>query len=782
MSPLLFVSALLLVLSLMWPSEGAMQGDGLPIALGWLITAGIAGVRKGGRASSVSLAGGWGVAMLLLAFWISCGQVADRSGDRAAATFLTLEWSALIALWLLLRIMTPAVRSMMFTVLLATCVGTAFYGFAKYFVLNQQTVEWYQAQLARLDAATTQTERQSIERELQQQGVPSDRTGRELFQRRLLDSTEPTGPFALANTFAGVLAVAFVLLLGVLTDSGPPRRSPSVWWSCLLSAAAIGFCLVLTKSRTAWVGCGVGMAVVLVQRLRSARQLWKAAALAGGLAVMTLGLGIGTGLLDREVVLESPKSLQYRLFYWMGASGVIAESPVCGVGPGNFRQAYLRYKVAESSEEILDPHNIFFDTGATLGLLGLAGLVGMLISIVLAHRSPDAGSADDAQTDASSADGLPADQLAADSPTARPQPGDARHTNRRQIPRTLRRVAAMCVVLLTGVRFLRGESLLEIANPQNSQTLLLVIPIVMAVLATLWNSEISLSRSTLTAAFCALLVHLCGAGGLQITVCGLLLMMLHSAVTQPTDESRPTPAHGTHAQWPVLVGGGLSLLVASSAAVMLVQHLRSAHYSRMATVQLAAGDLSGALEAAEKAVAAEPSANSRQQIAQVLSYAVLEAAAPRAPDLRQPAENQAASRAVSADIVPPRLEEALKNSNVAIENLIAADRRSTAGPQMRSQLLEVVLTWFPQRAFAETAIEDLRFIVVNYPTNVQAWCRLALLQQQWGAAQEASESRDRALALEDINRSWGHVDRYLSDEQIQQLTAIGSEQSDKKAQ
>ncbi len=46
-----------------------------------------------------------------------------------------------------------------------------------------------------------------------------------------------------------------------------------------------------------------------------------------------------------------------------------------GVGPGNFAAPYLRYKLPEASEEILDPHNLFLEVWATGGFWALLALM-----------------------------------------------------------------------------------------------------------------------------------------------------------------------------------------------------------------------------------------------------------------------------------------------------------------------------------------------------------------------------------------------------------------------
>src|SRR6185369_621707 len=90
-----------------------------------------------------------------------------------------------------------------------------------------------------------------------------------------------------------------------------------------------------------------------------------------------------TGGLDRLVISESTKSLQYRFEYWTSTCQMLLDSPrnwLLGVGPGNFRQNYLQFKLARSSEEIADPHNLVLDVWANGGLLALAGLAGICVA------------------------------------------------------------------------------------------------------------------------------------------------------------------------------------------------------------------------------------------------------------------------------------------------------------------------------------------------------------------------------------------------------------------
>src|SRR5262249_26552785 len=134
------------------------------------------------------------------------------------------------------------------------------------------------------------------------------------------------------------------------------------------------YCLILTKSRTAWTGLLVagalwGAASLVTNRRRITRRVWLSLGLGtAGVLILFVIAALGKGF-DAEVISEAPKSLSYRFQYWHGALRTVSASPIFGTGPGNFRHPYLRYKVAESSEEIADPHNWLLDLWASGGLL-----------------------------------------------------------------------------------------------------------------------------------------------------------------------------------------------------------------------------------------------------------------------------------------------------------------------------------------------------------------------------------------------------------------------------
>ncbi|MDR7521387.1 MAG: O-antigen ligase family protein [Armatimonadota bacterium] len=173
------------------------------------------------------------------------------------------------------------------------------------------------------------------------------------------------------NALGTTMAVATVLLAG-LSAAGPRRRR-------LFSMAAlpvVALALVLTWSRGAWLGAGLGLAT-LAGRI-GVRRLWPAA-----LAAAVI-LGVSAAALAprwawhlarlRDVApAEGPFS---RIAVWRAVPGLVASRPLLGSGFGTFIFAY------EGSAQ-RDPalpgvpfaHNLFLNFAVETGLLGLVALL-----------------------------------------------------------------------------------------------------------------------------------------------------------------------------------------------------------------------------------------------------------------------------------------------------------------------------------------------------------------------------------------------------------------------
>lgn len=399
------------------PTEGSAEGDTLwltaftlPVAalwFWWQSKRHVTELSPGLLDAAVwSLAG----AHIFSAILVIAGE-----GEKRLAMNMLWEWLSLAVLISTLRqtLLSTSAKERFRQTLVTLGIALALFGIWQHYFWydsNLREYETLRTELDELEAAPSldpaqARRRRELHAQFLRDNIPLREPQRGLFERRLRDSSEPLGFFALANSFAGIVVVVTVLLSARLLasivaalrrqlESAPNDESAAGgsggstavggWFKangfpvgCL---AVAGFTLLLTKSRTACVGAAAGIGfAVLMSLVGLPRPLLKRILVVGLLAALLAGLlaggAVATGSLDAEVLSEAPKSLQYRFQYWTGTSRVIAESPWFGVGPGNFRPHYLRHKLAETSEEIADPHNFLLDVMANAGVPGVLALL-----------------------------------------------------------------------------------------------------------------------------------------------------------------------------------------------------------------------------------------------------------------------------------------------------------------------------------------------------------------------------------------------------------------------
>jgi len=85
--------------------------------------------------------------------------------------------------------------------------------------------------------------------------------------------------------------------------------------------------------------------------------------------------------------LDNPQnSITQRLDYWRTAFAVIKAHPLLGVGPGNFHEVFLKYKVGFGTNTQY-AHNIFLHTWAETGILGFMALLYLITGFVIKAKS-----------------------------------------------------------------------------------------------------------------------------------------------------------------------------------------------------------------------------------------------------------------------------------------------------------------------------------------------------------------------------------------------------------
>lgn len=363
------LTAALIVARAYWPAEYGAEdksGSGLWWAL-LMIVAAILAVTGMWLEGGLRIRRSWadvGVAALIVLVGISASHAAER---RIAINF-AWDWVGVGLGYFLVRNLprSRAESSALAGALVATAVALSVYG------LYQIAVEF-----PRDRTFFVTNPREALIRA----GIDPNAGPQEIsrFKDRLLGSREPFATFALTNTLAGYLVgpAAVLLAMGL---RGLSRRET---WKSVAFAAPLGLillvCLMLTKSRSAYLGllaAMVGLAWIERRRVPFKRLML---IVGGSLIAVAILVGVATraGQLDKQVITESAKSLTYRVEWWRGTWGVITQGQsrwLAGIGPGNFGGAYVQHKLAWSSEEISDPHNLFLETWAIAGLPALIAL------------------------------------------------------------------------------------------------------------------------------------------------------------------------------------------------------------------------------------------------------------------------------------------------------------------------------------------------------------------------------------------------------------------------
>ena len=214
-----------------------------------------------------------------------------------------------------------------------------------------------------------------------------------------------------ANQLAGAmvfyLPLALAWLLGTLRFAKPAGRATRVIARAmggLAGVAAAGGLLVLTQSRSGWIGGALGVLALLFLWGLSSNCRWGRRIAWGLLAVTLVAGGVVAAAIDPAQLSglwETPGgvstdvgnlSLASRVEIWSRALYAVQDFPFTGCGLGTFRQVvwvlYPPFTLLPGSD-FAHAHNIFLqvavDTGipglvAYLALLGIAGAVGWRVA------------------------------------------------------------------------------------------------------------------------------------------------------------------------------------------------------------------------------------------------------------------------------------------------------------------------------------------------------------------------------------------------------------------
>ncbi len=306
--------------------------------------------------------------------------------------------------------------------------------------------------------------------------------------------------------------------------------------------------MLATKSRSGFLGATFGVGVwgvlsFLAALRRAERKTARRVAFGTfgafvGAAVLLVG-AFATGLLDREVFAEAGKSLGYRLDYWRSTAAMIADSPLLGVGPGEFQSVYARYISPTASEFIADPHSFAFELAALFGVpafgafaVFLAALATAAVATVLTVKTAKTANPDNV----SNVETAPAALFNADKIASTAQTGV-------DVP--------FVVGAFFGVLVAFAASLFQTAPLDGAfvGATFAAFALVFQTVARIWRPA-DLSSAALLGALAAAFLNLCAAGGIGYPALTFPIFLLAAFLANRVDAAAKSPQSAQNADLP----------------------------------------------------------------------------------------------------------------------------------------------------------------------------------------------------------------------------------------
>ena len=184
----------------------------------------------------------------------------------------------------------------------------------------------------------------------------------------------PSGSMGHYMTYAGLLMLVLGVALSRLLFDARDRVSALV----VLPALSVALALVVTLTRSAWIGACAGAGLLLV--LRDRRLLWLAPVAAA--ALLFVAPAQVTDRIYSTFDLQDPTNRD-RLAMVTAGAGMVRDHPLTGVGPGLVEVEYADYRPENAVNET-NPHlhNVPLQIAAERGLPALA-LWGWFIAAVV---------------------------------------------------------------------------------------------------------------------------------------------------------------------------------------------------------------------------------------------------------------------------------------------------------------------------------------------------------------------------------------------------------------
>ena len=217
------------------------------------------------------------------------------------------------------------------------------------------------------------------------------------------------GTFEQPNPYAGYLALIAPVAFGIVI-SGPwsvvsQKTSSRIRFYVLrfgfVALAAIALiatmsAIVMSWSRGAWLGVGVGLVVTIIAQSRRAFVLSIIAAFVLTFIILLSSVNVipseigerFSGVADyfgvfdvRGVQVDDANyAIVERMAHWQSAMMMLVDHPILGVGIGNYAAAYPQYSLPRWDDPLGHAHNYYLNVAAEAGLIGLSAYLILWVS------------------------------------------------------------------------------------------------------------------------------------------------------------------------------------------------------------------------------------------------------------------------------------------------------------------------------------------------------------------------------------------------------------------
>ncbi len=166
------------------------------------------------------------------------------------------------------------------------------------------------------------------------------------------------GTFVLPGELAGYLLFLLPIAYALARTARNAKLRTIAWLTLGIGAVT----MVMTFSRTGWVGLAAGIAFLIVMQARSGR-----ARFVQGAAIVAAAVAIVLLLFNEH---HNPSENFTRLSIWQAALGVIDRFPLTGVGPFGFSKIYPFVRLPDGDATAFHAHSMYLTFLAELGVVG----------------------------------------------------------------------------------------------------------------------------------------------------------------------------------------------------------------------------------------------------------------------------------------------------------------------------------------------------------------------------------------------------------------------------